>query len=145
VKAVIDTNVLVSALLSPFGAPGRVLDLVIGSSLQTAFDDRILAEYRSVLMRAKFGFEARAVDDLLTFVALTGAAVAAPVLAVDLPDPSDAMFVEVAVGAGCQIITGNQRHFPREQCRGVAVLTPGEFITWWQTQGQSERGKRDRA
>lgn len=131
-KAVIDTNVLVSALLSPFGAPGRVLDLVFGGSLQVAFDDRILSEYRSVLLRTKFGFEARAVDDLLTFIIATGTAVAAPVLAVVLPDPNDAMFVEVAAGAGCRLITGNQRHFPPEQRAGVTVLTPAEFIAWWQ-------------
>lgn len=64
---VVDTNVVVSALLSPRGAPGRVLDLVLGRALDLAIDDRILAEYRAVLSRARFGFDPADVEALMAF------------------------------------------------------------------------------
>jgi putative PIN family toxin of toxin-antitoxin system len=51
---VLDTNVLVSALLSPFGAPGRIWDLVLAREVRLVYDDRILVEYRRVLSREKF-------------------------------------------------------------------------------------------
>jgi len=64
-KIVLDTNVLVSALLSPFGPPARVLDLILVGDLIPVFDDRILAEYRQVLARERFGFDPGDVADLL--------------------------------------------------------------------------------
>jgi putative PIN family toxin of toxin-antitoxin system len=133
---VLDTNVLVSALLSPFGAPGRVLDLVFSGACRVAFDDRIMAEYRDVLVRPKFPFEPRSVDDLLTYLATTGAIIAAPVLRIALPDPNDVMLIEVAAGAQAPLITGNRKHFPIDQCAGVLVLTPSEFIAWWQRESR---------
>ena len=56
---VLDTNVLVSALLNSFGAPGRVLDLVLAGELTVAHDDRVLAEWRQVLNGGMFGFPGR--------------------------------------------------------------------------------------
>jgi predicted nucleic acid-binding protein len=40
---VLDTNILVSPLLSPHRPPGRVLDLALARELRLAMDDRILA------------------------------------------------------------------------------------------------------
>ena len=50
---VVDTNVLVSGFLSPFGPPGRLLDMLQARGLRLATDDRIEAEYRDVLARSK--------------------------------------------------------------------------------------------
>lgn len=50
---VIDTNVLVSGLLSPFGPPGRLVDALQTRRLQLAVDDRIEVEYRDVLARSR--------------------------------------------------------------------------------------------
>ena len=55
-RIVLDTNVLVSGLLNPDGAPGRLLDLILGGRLQILYDDRILGEYSDVLARPQFGF-----------------------------------------------------------------------------------------
>jgi putative PIN family toxin of toxin-antitoxin system len=131
---VLDTNVLVSALLSPFGAPARVLDLVLDGACRAAYDDRVVAEYRSLLLRPKFRFEARAVDELLVLLMLTGTKVVAPILDVTLPDADDVMFVEVAAGAGAQLITGNRKHFPPAACAGVPIVAPDEFVAWWRKQ-----------
>ena len=47
----LDTNVLISGLLNPNGAPGRIIDLILGARLTLLFDDRILGEYEDVLAR----------------------------------------------------------------------------------------------
>ena len=62
---VVDTNVLVSGLLSAHGASARVLDLLTTGDLQAVYDDRIAAEYRQVLARPRFGFHPEAVSHLL--------------------------------------------------------------------------------
>ena len=54
--AVIDTNILVSALWSRNGAPARILSLIISGELIPCYDYRILCEYREVLTRPKFKF-----------------------------------------------------------------------------------------
>ncbi len=71
-RVVLDTNVVVSALLNSFGTPGRVLDLVLAGELTAAYDDRVLAEWREVLRRKKFGFAARDVEALVGFVEAEG-------------------------------------------------------------------------
>jgi predicted nucleic acid-binding protein len=55
-RIVLDTNILVSALLSPFRPPARALDLVLSDEIRLACDDRLMAEYRQVLARPRFGF-----------------------------------------------------------------------------------------
>ena len=128
-RLVIDTNVLVSALLSPFGAPARVLDAVLAGQVQLLYDDRILAEYRAVLRRERFGFDLRDVAALLTFIRAEGERVSAPPLGFDLPDPDDAPFIEVAIaGKADALVTGNKAHFPTCACPGIPVLTPAELL-----------------
>jgi len=133
-KAVIDTNVLVSGLLSPDGAPARVLDLVIMGDLTPVFDDRILAEYRSVLSRPKFGLtkgERKAVLDLLENI---GQHINAPPLALKLPDPDDKPFIEVAVeGMWDFLVTGNKKYFPARVLARLSssllVVSPADLIS----------------
>ena len=126
---VLDTNVLVSGLLRPQGAPGRVIDLVLGGSVQLLVDDRILEEYRDVLSRGRFGFSPGDVRRLLDFVAETAEPVLAAPLARRLPDAGDEPFLEVALsGRADTLVTGNARHFPAAATGGVEVLSPAEFL-----------------
>jgi putative PIN family toxin of toxin-antitoxin system len=125
---VLDTNILVSALLSPFGPPARVLDLVLAGELRPAFDDRLLTEYRDVLARPRFGFDPLDVAELLEFIEALGLAMVALLWPHALPDPDDLAFVEVAAAASAILITGKLRHFPADQCPGVTVLGPAEFL-----------------
>ena len=130
-KAVLDTNVLVSALISSFGNPARILDLVLLGDLQLVYDDRIIAEYREILARPRFDFDTDDVADLLHYLATEGMAITAPPLPVTLPDPDDLPFLEVATAMGVTLITGNIRHFPEDQLGSVRVLTPAAFLTFW--------------
>jgi putative PIN family toxin of toxin-antitoxin system len=141
VIVVLDTNVLVSALLSPFGPPGQILDLVLAGDVCLAYDDRILAEYRQVLARPRFCFEPQAIADLLDYLVATGEPVSARPLTASLPDPYDLPFLEVAAAllssggafSGTVLVTGNLRHFPVDRCGSVQVLDPAAFLGHWQT------------
>ena len=127
-KIVLDTNVLVSGLLSSQGAPAAVLRSILAGRASICFDERILSEYRGVLARSKFGFGAKQVADLLEFIEATGEPVLASPLGLPLPDPSDGAFIEVAVACGADcLVTGNLKHFPAECLRGVRAMGPRAF------------------
>ena len=125
-RVVLDTNVLVSALLNPEGAPGAVLDLVLVGVLLPVFDQRLVDEYREVLARPRFGFAPEAVETIIGAIE-SGERVEGIPLGLNLPDPDDAPFVEVAVAAKADaLVTGNRRHFPAT-C-GAAILSPAELL-----------------
>lgn len=127
---VLNTNILVSALLRSFGPSGRVLDLVLAGLLQVAFDDRILAEWREVLRRERFGFPQQEVEALVRYLEHEGLRVTATQVA-QLPDPADAAFLEVALACGATLITGNMRHYPADRQMGTIVLSPRAFLEGW--------------
>jgi len=132
VRIVLDTNVLVAGLLSPFGLPGEIVRMVSAGALTLCTDARILSEYGEVLRRPKFGF---AEDDLATLrdaLRGQGCAVASVPLPRALPDSGDEPFLEVALagGASC-VVTGNHIRFPVEWCLGVPVLSPAELVVAW--------------
>lgn len=128
-RVVVDTNVLVSGLLNPRGAPGRILDLVLAGHVSLVVDDRILAEYHDVLRRGRFGFEARDVDALLASIDATALHVHGALLAERLPDEDDEPFLEAAIaGEADALVTGNVRHFPARLAQGVRILSPAAFV-----------------
>lgn len=128
---VLDTNILVSALLSPFGAPARVLDLALTGAVRLAYDDRIMTEYREVLARPRFGFAQEDVDALLTYLEVEGEKVIPHPLPDALPDPDDLPFLEVAVESGAVLITGNLAHFRSATRIEIQAFAPADFIRRW--------------
>lgn len=124
-RIVLDTNVLVSALISPGGPPGRILDLVLSSEIILVLDDRILSEYSKVLSREKLGFDPDDVKQLILFIRLNAESISAKPVKKQLPDPGDQPFLEVARAAACDsIVTGNLRHFPKVK----EAISPRDFI-----------------
>jgi putative PIN family toxin of toxin-antitoxin system len=128
-EAVIDTNVIVSGLLRADSPPGEIIDLVFGNIIIPIFDDRILYEYRDVLMRPKFAFPAPVIEDFLSAVAVIGRQIVAKHTHVRLPDEKDRCFYECALSAGSKtLITGNKKHFPEHKCPEIVVFSPSEFL-----------------
>ncbi len=129
-RVVIDTNVIVSGILNPYGSPGRIINALLSESMTALHDDRILSEYREVLLRPTFGFSRSDVEVLLDFVELAGEHVSAEPLSLTLPDPSDLPFLEVATtGRAKALISGNIKHFkPRRGQHRVLVTTPADFL-----------------
>ena len=128
-RVVIDTNVLVSGLLSPYGATGKIVGMVIADSLDILYDARIISEYEEVLSRPKFSFEKIRVDNLLELIARYGTPVSVTPLSAHLPDPDDEPFLEVAISGKAEcLITGNVTHYPMRSKRMMRILTPRQFI-----------------
>ena len=133
-RIVLDTNVIVSGLLNPEGNPGRILDLFLAGEVTLLADDRILAEYRAVLRRPKFGLDDADVSDFLDLLEATSERVAAPPLGLKLPDESDRAYLEVAVAGGADsLVTGNVRHFRLPRASRLAVDSPAEFVVRWRS------------
>jgi putative PIN family toxin of toxin-antitoxin system len=131
-KIVLDTNVLVAGLLSPFGPCGEIVRMVSSGELALGVDARILTEYEEVLGRPKFKFEKEKVATLLDYVEVHGLTVASAPLPRSLPDVDDEPFLEVAIAArvAC-LVTGNKNHFPPVLCRGIAVFSPSDFLKFY--------------
>ncbi|MBL0175986.1 MAG: putative toxin-antitoxin system toxin component, PIN family [Ignavibacteria bacterium] len=128
-KVVLDTNVLVSGLLSPFGPPGEIVRMLSAGALTLCLDARVLSEYAEVLARPRFAFDQDMVASLLEYIAHVGQTVAAAPLPAALPDPDDQPFLELALSGGAEyLITGNRRHYPKALCGGVRVVTPAQFV-----------------
>ncbi len=129
-KAVIDTNVLVSGLLNPNGAPGRVVDQLRTGQLQVVIDDRILDEYVRVLRHPYFERYFTKIDreHLIDYLTYNSEYTIATVRCNNLPNPSDAPFLETALTAAVPLVTGNQKHFPPDKSGGCRIYSPAEFI-----------------
>ena len=131
-KIVLDTNVLVSGLIQPFGPSGQIVRLVAAGELVLCHDSRILAEYRDVLFREKFHFDPERVEALLDQIQTSGIPAAARPLAVRLPDTDDEPFLEIALTGRVQyLVTGNLKHYPAEARHEVEVLSPRSFIEFF--------------
>src|SRR5210317_1682810 len=105
-KIVLDTNVLVSGLLTPFGPSGKIVRMVSAGELILYIDARILSEYQEVLHRPKFKFNKDHISILLDFIKLYGQFVSSLPLKIRLPDPDDEPFLEVAIaGKARSLIT----------------------------------------
>jgi uncharacterized protein len=130
VRIVLDTNVLVSGLLSPGGPPGRTVDLVSAARVTVIFDDRILSEYRDVLARPRLRIEPAEAAAVLDLIVQEGLYVPAAPLDVELLDPDDLPFLEVAVAAAADaLVTGNERHFrPVLGTHDVSIRSPAAFL-----------------
>ena len=128
-RIVLDTNVLVSGLLTPFGSSGEIVRMVFSGELILCIDARILSEYKEVLNRPKFNFDKNKIAILIDFIMQYGQVVSSSPLKRPLPDPDDEPFLEVAIAGKVKIlITGNKVHYPSVSRKGIKVLSPSEFI-----------------
>lgn len=129
IKIVLDTNVLVSGWLSPSNPPGRIIDALRTEQIQLVLDDRIFLEYGEVLRRPKFERFIRQEERewILDYIFHSAQRITSTFTFPDLPDPYDACLLEVAATANVQLVTGNLKHFPKNQRHNVVVLSPSEF------------------
>lgn len=133
IRIVLDTNVLVSGLLSDRAAPGQIVDLVTAGEIELACDARILAEYREVLARPELRINQTEAKDVLTYIEHSANRVNPESWPEALPDPDDEPFLAVAKASlALCLVTGNLKHFPVKARLDVRVLTPRQFVDAWQ-------------
>ena len=131
-KIVLDTNVLVSGLLTPYGSSGEIVRLVSAGVLVVQYDARVILEYQDVLLRPKFQFDIQHIDTLLAYIEQNGQVISAGPLKKRLPDPDDEPFIEIAIsGRAACLITGNKKHFPKKSRQGIKVFSPSEFVDFY--------------
>ena len=137
-KTVVDTNILATGLLSPFGSPVEIVRMIASGTLRLYFDARILTGYGEVLARPKFQFSFELTQALIEQIKTEGLSVAGDPLPARLPDPTDEPFLEAAIAgdADC-LITGNIKHFPPTKRQGAVVLSPSEFLEYFRKQTRS--------
>lgn len=123
-KAVIDTDVLVSGLLSANEKPGQIINALVQGSFLVCYSDAIMEEYTAVLARPKFHFSPAHVQKLLQCIALLGYHAIPSRSTLVLPDESDRVFYDTATASGAYLVTGNSRHYPDEPF----ILAPAQFL-----------------
>ena len=126
---VIDTNVLISALLSKHSdaATVQVLNAVFDGTIIPVFNDEILAEYDNVLHRPKFKFSDTNIQLLLDTIKTYGVFAKQLITNEILPDPKDLVFYEVVMAKqdeNAYLVTGNSKHFPKKPF----IVTPNEVL-----------------
>ena len=137
-KIVLDTNVLVSGLLTPFGPSGEIVRMVPAGELILYIDARILSEYREVLHRPKFKFNKDLISILIDFIKLHEQFISSLPLKNRLPDPDDEPFLEVAIaGKARSLITGNIVHYPLSSREGIKIFSLSEFLEFFRKQNRT--------
>ena len=126
--AVLDTNVLVSALLNVRSLPALVLGEALAGCIVPLYDEEIMAEYIDVLHRSKFTFHKQYINSLLNGFKSRGVHVKASTSDIALPDLDDVVFYAVVMekrkSEAAYLITGNQKHFPKVPF----IVTPREML-----------------
>ena len=103
---------------------------VVTDKLITAYDFRIINEYREVLSRPRFQFRQQNVDAILKVIETEGLLFQPQPLGLALEDPGDLPFIEVAAAyKGALLVTGNQKHFKGCETAGIALVTPTELVS----------------
>ena len=126
---VIDTNVLVSGLISRNSdSPtlGIVNYLLANKGIITPlYNEEIYKEYDNVLHRIKFNFEPSTINDILDRIRESGISCERKPTKEIFPDPKDVVFYEVALSKEDSfLVTGNIKHFPQVDM----VVTPAEMM-----------------
>lgn len=130
----IDTNVIVSALLSRHhdSSTVKLIEHLLDGDIVPLFNDEILQEYNEVLMRPKFRLPEQLVRNLVDQIVSLGLSLNRVSTAFELPDPKDIVFYEVALAKeGSFLVTGNTKHFPATP----TIVSPAqllEIIHSWQ-------------
>jgi uncharacterized protein len=127
-RVVLDTNVVVSALLKPGSLEDQVLRLGLAGRLRLCLSAETLAEYARVLPRPKFKLQPGEVRQALARLH-AASAMFSPVLSIGISkDDPDNRFLECAAAAGAAyLVTGNIKHFPK-QYKGTQVVTARRLL-----------------
>ena len=126
--AVIDTNVVVSSLLSETSNPGKIVSLVKNNTIIPLINKEILDEYQDVLTRNKFPFTEEKVNETIKLFLSTGIQLDRTKTDEIFSDKGDIVFYEIVLTGNKErdsyLITGNIRHFPKK----TFVVTPSKML-----------------
>jgi putative PIN family toxin of toxin-antitoxin system len=125
INIVLDTNIIISAALSPKGNPAKILELVTtDDELQFCYNAAVMAEYQEVLSREHLKLSIKTQHRIINTIKKAGILIDPPTSTMPLPDESDRIFYDTAKEVNAYLITGNLKHYPEEP----HILLPARFI-----------------
>jgi len=130
-RVVLDTNTVVSGIITISGVSAEVIDLLVEQRrFQAVFSDEILREYEGVLRRPRFRLHAKVVTSLLSFFETYGLKVAPQNLVqVIAADPSDNKFLAAAKEAGADCIVSGDKHLlSLGKFEDIPILNSRQFL-----------------
>jgi putative PIN family toxin of toxin-antitoxin system len=128
-RVVIDTNVLISALMFG-GNPREILQRAIRGELRLCISEEILSELGAVLQRPKFGFPVTMVNQILSeLAAIAELVVPSEEISHIESDPADNRVLECAVEAGVEYVVSGDKHLLElGEYATIRILTPSQFL-----------------
>ena len=123
-RAVFDTNVIVSALLSRNGNPANIYRMFLAGTLTLVYCEEILIEYKDVLYRPHLKIFPSDADIVMAAISQHGERVSVITDTNPMLDEDDRIFYDTAKNTGAYLITGNIKHYPSEPF----ILTPSAFL-----------------
>lgn len=127
-RIVLDTNLIVSAVLTRGGLESRILRLTLNGEFSLYASPPILREYSEVLARAKFRLTRNTQQQIVEGIERAAIVVAPKRRLLVCSDPEDNMFLECSDAAHADyLITGNLRHFPAAW-KSTRVVSSRQFL-----------------
>jgi putative PIN family toxin of toxin-antitoxin system len=126
INVVLDTNILVSAALTPKGTIARMIDLIINTAeIQIYYSNDILAEYMRVLSKPKLKIAANVQIIIINAIIEDGILINPTVSNTPLPHEPDRVCYDLARGVHAILITANLKHFPTDE---ISATSPTDFL-----------------
>lgn len=127
-KVVLDTNIVVSALLKPQALEDQVLRLALSGQFQLCVSPAVLAEYEVVLVRPKLRLAQSEIRRTIEELRRISLMVRPTHTVTKSKHDSDNRFLECAETAEADfLVTGNAKHFPR-QWKATKIVNSREFL-----------------
>ena len=137
---VVDTNVIVSALLKRTSIPGKVVQHILAGIVIPVFSKEILSEYKEVLSRKKFSFSSKVIEDVIKMIIKNGIELSGIQTEEKTSDPKDMIFYEVTMDSrqteNTFLVTGNIKDFPIKPF----IVTPKKMMEIIE---ENKKGKRE--
>jgi uncharacterized protein len=131
IRIVLDTNVVIFALLKEGSVPALILSLALSGHIQLCLIEEIFTEYMGVLSREKFQDLDRASVKKVLLSIRRKSLLVSPSKRINVIkiDPEDSIFLESALEAQAHyLITGNARHFAMTHYDKTRIISPGDFL-----------------
>lgn len=128
-KVVLDTNVLVSAVLYG-GNPRSILEAALSGAIEVSVSEFIIQEFQTVLLRPRFGLTIQFVHNVVAeLTSLAEWVTPDQHHHVVIGDPSDDLVLDCAVAAGAQYLVTGDAHLLRLQTyEQVTIISPQDFL-----------------
>ena len=123
-KVVVDTNVIVSSIITPSGKSAMIMKMFFSGAVQAVFSPQIIDEYIRVLSYKRLGIAEETKNDIIEVILELGSIIEPRISSFSIPDESDRIFYDTAKESGGILITGNIKHYPDEPF----IMTPSDFV-----------------